>query len=314
MNKFLPVILVSFFVGGAVGIGINEIRNAHSSDLEATDGAEQLQPSENHDALSDLEAENEALKAKLDQLQEELEQLSKAQTEQLEVLMEAESAEPSEAELRKWKKAWLEEMLQAPDDSRFGRRSEKELSRLIQSLGLTPEQATEVALLMDKRDQQRKLMMMRTMGLISEEEYNTMFAELSTFDFELAMNSLLSPEQQAGLESMQSDQQARGSERVTQMMANRLNLNDNERFSESERSAISDAIKSAMDRTAEIEIPPAIKELDINRMDKRILAAGYEQLDSEAFEKLYQSVVEENENGGEVFIMGGGRPPPPPGG
>ena len=55
------------------------------------------------------------------------------------------------------------------------------------------------------------------------------------------------------------------------MMADRLKLNDAERFSSDERVLINDALKVAMDRQVDLQIPPAIRELDINRMDKRIL-------------------------------------------
>jgi len=314
MKKLLPFILIFLFVGGVIGAGILWIYESDTADGIKTFNETDLQQTEEGVSVAELEKENAELKLQLEVLKKQLDQLAAKRLSQNAVMQQIVSNEATEAQKRKLKKQWLEDMLSNENTRGFARRSERELNRMIQGLGLTPDQATEVSLLLEKRDEQRKLEMMRSMGLISEEEYNSMFAELSAFNFDLALNSLLSPEQQLGLDSMQSEQRERGSERITQMMASRLNLNDTERFSESERTAISDAIKTAMDRSAQLEVPPAIRELDINRLDKRILAAGYQQLDSESFEKLYQSVVEENEGGNGVFIGGGGRrPPPPPG-
>lgn len=311
MKKLLPFILVSFFIGGVIGAAILWIYE--SDETNAGNAAAELlsETAAEQARIAELEKENEELKLQLEAMRNKLDRVDASPVSENAGMQQIVSNEPTEAQKRKLKKEWLQDMLSSENNRGFARRSERELGRLIQGLGLTPDQATEVSLLLDKRDQQRKLEMMRSMGLISEEEYNSMFAELSAFNFDLALNSLLSPEQQSGLDSMQSEQRERGSERITQMMASRLNLNDTELFSDSERTAINDAIKTAMDRSAELQVPPAIRELDINRMDKRILAAGYQQLGSESFEKLYQSVVEENESGNGVFV-GGGRPPPPP--
>jgi vacuolar-type H+-ATPase subunit I/STV1 len=316
MKPLVLVAFISLVVGGILGAvvpGLFDIDNKHlRSELGAeTTDTEQLALLK---SLKELEKENSSLLEKIEKLKKELNQARKASSDAEQMLLENEF-EPTAAQLRKLKKDWISAAL-TNSDPRMGRRSERELSRLIQTLGLTPEQATEMAALMDKREQQQRLQMMRMMGLLSEEEYNTMFAELDSFDFKLASELILTDEQKQNLETIESEQRSEGIQRGSQMMADRLNLNEEGKFSENERTSINEAIQSAMDRNVEIEIPPAIQELELNPMDQRILAAGYEQLDTEAFEKLYESVVENSESRGGMFMgggPGGGRGGPPPG-
>ncbi len=314
MKPLLLATLVAFFIGGAIGAILPNLISSHTTASLNSSVGSPIETDLDLTCVSELEKENEALSQKLKSLQKELDRvnhnLASINTENV-----VQNPEPTEAQVRELKKKWIETIL-SQDDPRFAKRVEREMSRMIQTLGLTPDQATELGLLMEKRDQQRRLMMVRSLGLISEEEYASMFAELGAFDFDLSFSSILSPEQQQGLESVQSEQREQGLEQVSRMMADRLKLNDAERFSSDERVLINDALKVAMDRQVDLQIPPAIRELDINRMDKRILAAAYDQLDSATFEKLYESVVEENESGNTIMMGDGGgrRRPPPPGG
>lgn len=239
---------------------------------------------------------------------ERIEQLE-AQLEQLKLSPESEAvveSEPSEAQLRRLKREWTEGAIYSVDTSRFARRSEREQAHLVESLGLTPDQAMELSRLVDKRDAQRRLMMLRGMGVLTEEESASLFAELEQFDFELTLTSLLSDEQKATREAMEAEQRDRGVERVTEAMANRLGVTGGDRFSADEQIQVQQSIRSALDPDIDLWVPPAIADLPIHELNKRILSVGFQQLDSETFEKLYESVVEASEDGDGV-LRGAGR-------
>jgi len=310
MKPLLPAVLTSLLVGGLLGYSLPILTHSGVSPTKLDSGENALSATADSEMSADLEEENVKLKARLDALERELERRN-ASFEALVEKTDAQVPEPTEAQLRQLKKEWIENALSGDGDPRSSRRAEREFNQMVQNLGLTPDQAQQLGLLMEKREQQRRLSMMRAIGLISEEEYSSMFAELDAFDFNVALNSILSPDQQSSYQTEQSQQWEQGMERVSRMMSERLNLSD-ERYSEAERASINSAIKTAMNRQAELSIPPAIRELDINKMDKRILAAGFEQLDSDTFEKLYESVVEQAESGEPMIFEGGRRPGPPP--
>ncbi len=311
MKPLIPVALLSLVLGGVVGaIALNYLSTDSSkSDTDVTtDDGENESHALDFDKLME---ENASLRDKIESLKEQLEHNEDSLDSPEEVLMPVDY-EPTEAQLRKLKKQWIEASLEEVDP-RFQRRTEKELNRMIQELGLTPEQASEMALIFDKRDQQRQLGMMLSMGLISEEEYKMMFAEMDAFDFGLSVETILSPDQLNVQQSLQEEARASDIERFSHMVSDRLNLNDSERYSEAERDSVNSAITVALNRDAELKIPPAIRDLDLNRVEKRVLAAGYSELDEATFEKLYQSVVEQKENGDSNFPQrgrGGNRPPP----
>lgn len=247
-------------------------------------------------SLAELERQRSALLAEIERLQTERGRLEFDRVDEVPAIASL-PLELGESQLRRLRKEWIEASLQPNEESRFSRRSEREQSRLIESLGLTVDQASQLALLMDQREQQRRLAMLRAMGVLNDEEYDSFFSELGSFDFDLALTNMLSPEQLAARESIEAQQREQGVERITQAMVNRLGIAEEERFSESERSAIQQSIRLALESNTELLVPPAIEDLPIHDLNKRILSAGFQQLDPATFEKLYESIVEASENG-----------------
>ncbi len=291
MKQSVAVWMGIFLLGSLAGAGMVTVWMAPDDAVALKQVNPVTMPEARDEGILE-EPSREVMIERIEQLEAQLEQLK--QVSENEAFVES---EPSEAQLRRLKRQWTEGVIFSTESSRFARRSEREQNQLIESLGLTPEQAMELSRLVEKRDAQRRLMMLRGMGVLTEEESSNLFAELEQFDYELALTSLLSEQQKAVREAMEAEQRDRGVERVTEAMANRLGVTGGDRFSADEQIQVQQSIRSALDPDIDLWVPPAIADLPIHELNKRILSAGFQQLDSETFEKLYESVVEASEDG-----------------
>jgi hypothetical protein len=311
MNRVYPLVLLSLLFGVGIGflVASRIADGTQAADVPNTGPIPPASNAESDARIRDLEARNAGLELELDRLN-----LRLAASEQTAAAMRENRsglpfpAEPDDAQMGQFKQQWVANALKNPGTHPMNRRFDWELQRLIQNLDLTQEQAGMIGSLMDQRQEQRRVQMMVDLGLLSQAEYEGMFPELQALDYEKSLKLMLSSNQLAALDAIETTERNAGLERIARNAAQRLGVHDVERFTSTESFVIEAAIRHALNQGNELWIPPAIAELPVPPNTQRILSAAYQQLDPATFSKLYQTVLESSEQGISLGVgPGGGR-------
>lgn len=278
MKKTFLISILTLLTGVAVGYSIPTFFFPYPKTV-----TESIQPQiEEHNVMEDnlmkqvreLESENEYLKSHL---------------------VEPISEELKQTETRELKRQWLNDILNR-ENTGFGRGSNRTIRRLSKRLNLTPDQFIQLELLMNKRNRQSKIHMMEVLGMVNENDHASLFAEMKDFVFDETLKGILTEQQQMIYKERQNQQQNQGLEIFAMTLSNRYGFNNTAQYSPESQTAIKDVIKQAIDRKTKIEVPDAIRDLELANQEKRVLAIAYRDLDPELFEKIYESIIEERKS------------------
>ena len=244
------------------------------------------------EALDSLKKQNALLEATILKLKEENTKLQ----EHCEELENTETSdEDRTTSTQSLKNQWIQEIIDQPDPNTV-QRFQSEMIELQRRYHLTTDQMLQLEPLLRQREQFSKTIMLRHLGLISEEEFRTRFATLGEFNFDQAVTNLLSEEQKQRYLESRDTQQNIGLNVAAYSFAEQYRITDPERFTPEQQSSIQGLFKKALESAQDLEILPSIQELDIDIMEKRMLSIGYKELDEETFQKMYQAIIDRHEN------------------
>ena len=279
---------VTFILGGALGFLVAYLSIPRTSEPDATVSNSGYSEPE---ALDALKEQNSRLEATILQLKAENRKLQERDDE----LEDAASDEDRRTTTQSLKNQWIQEIIDQPDPQTV-QRFQSEMAELQQRYHLTADQMLQLEPLLRQRERFSKVIMLRHMGLISEDEFKARFALMQEFNFDQAVTGLLSEEQKQRYLERWDTQQNIGMNVAAYSFAEQYGITNAERFTPEQQSAIQGLFRKALGGSTSIEIPPTIQELDINIVEKKMLSVGYEELDEETFQKMYQAIIDRHED------------------
>jgi hypothetical protein len=287
MKATLRTSAIALLCGGVLGFLIAQLAISRT--------AEPLRPVPKSDSLQSdepksLRSQIAILETTIGRLQEE-NRILQERCQELEDINEL--GLDRAAAIENLKAQWVKEIIDRPGDLSG---PQTRLSSLQRRYHLTADQMLQLRPLVEKQERLSKIFMLRHAGLISEDEFNRQMSEMKAFNFDQEVANLLSEEQKERYLEHQNAQHDRGLNIAAYSFSERYNITNPDRFSQEQQTAIQGLFKRALDAPQDLEIPQSIQDLDINMIEKRMLSLGYEELDAETFEKMYEAFVEYYEN------------------
>ena len=287
--KISPRTLIAFVLSGTLGFLVAYLLISKTEDSPTTISDSNYPDSE---AIESLKKQNRLLESTIIRLKAENRELQARCDELIDV---EDNSEEQGVSTQRLKDQWVQEVMNQ-SDSRRAQQLQSEMTKLQQRYHLTPDQMLQLEPLLNQREQLSKTIMMRHMGLISEEEFKAKLAMQKDFNFDQELTNLLSDEQKQRYLEHQDTQQNIGLNIAAYSFAEQYGITDTERFTPEQQSSIQGLYKQALESSPNLDIPPSIQELDIDIMEKRMLSIGYQELDDDTFRKMYQAIVDHHLN------------------
>ena len=282
MNANFRTPIIALVLGGVLGCLGSYLLVSSTAEPSATEARAETSNSES------LKDQISLLESSIDSLQDENRRL-RDRCRELENPSEPESDRATVMD--NLKDEWIQEAIRNIPPSGIKKVAE-ELAEYQRRYNLTADQMTQLKLLLERREQNRRITMLWQMGMISEEDFRAQSSTLRAFDLDQEVQNLLSDEQKERYLAYQEARQNRNMNIAANVLTERYNIINPERFSTDQQAAIQEVFKRAYRRDSEVKIPASIRDLDIGRVEKRILALGAQELDDETFTKMYESLVE----------------------
>lgn len=277
MKKILLLSSSTFIVGICIGYAVwhtepQEQVFASSPKMEISEP--RIQPDADH--LKEIEF-----------LKKEIRRLELASTQKVE--------KPSSDEVEKQTRMSLIESIingenDSPAQAEF---DEKKFLKKIKNLNLTPEQMSIAERLWDKHMQQMRLTL-QARGLLSEKEKEELFSELRKFDFDSELKMVLTEEQINSYEGKRNQELTGVGKMMSAKFFADYGISTDSGFSVADQASVEKAVTQAfIQNDGKLDIPEPIQNLELDPLQKRVLASCYVNLPQELFEKIYNQMVEE---------------------
>ena len=280
-----------FLIGGALGFVVAYLLVSPVASSDSTPTLSKPASSDS-DVIDSLKKQNALLEATVLRLKAEHEDL---QARFHELGNGEATVENPTAVTQHLKEQWVQEIMEQRDP-KTAESVQVEIRKLQQRYHLTPDQIMQIEPLLKKRQDISKLVMMEHLGLIGENEYKMRFATATEFNFDEALMNVLTEDQKNLYQDSQEARQNMGVSVVAFSYTEQYNINNPERFTSEQQSTIKGLFEKVLESKSDIEIPPSVQELDIDIMEKRILTIGFQELDEETFQKMYQAIVDHHQN------------------